>query len=119
MRAKMLSSLQSATRVYIGDEGAQALASVLSQTSIHTLHLEGNSIRDAGAQAIAGVVSQTSINTLTVSYNRIGAAGAQALASVLTDLYRYSQSRRPQNIRHPGIESVVAYLRVARMLWLK
>ena len=84
MRAKMLSSLQSATRVYIGDEGAQALASVLSQTSIHTLHLEGNSIRDAGAQAIAGVVSQTSINTLTVSYNRIGAAGAQALASVLS-----------------------------------
>ncbi len=53
----------------IGEEGAQALAAVLSQTAIHTLNLSKNRIGNGGAVGLATVLSQSSIHTLDLNEN--------------------------------------------------
>ncbi len=69
---RLPSILCSLTDNRIGNEGAQALAAVLTHTSLHTINFKWNEIGDEGAQALAAVLSQTSIHTLTLDHNDIG-----------------------------------------------
>ena len=61
----------------IGDEGAQALSSLVKLTS---LDLADNNIGPKGAQALSGLVNLTWLNLLK---NKIGGEGAQALSPLV------------------------------------
>ncbi|KAK3247969.1 hypothetical protein CYMTET_42548 [Cymbomonas tetramitiformis] len=82
----------------VGDEGAKALAVVLTpnaegvfNTSMNTLNLSNNTIGPEGAKALADALTpnakgvfNTSLNTLHLSWNDFGPVGAKALADALT-----------------------------------
>ena len=79
--ARALASLSSLTSLdltnnYIGDEGARVLAKLSSLTS---LHLTSHKIGDEGAGALASLSSLTSLH---LSFNNVGDEGAGALASL-------------------------------------
>ena len=71
--------------VFIGDEGAKALAKALqTNTSLTRLNLNLNNISDEGAKALANALqTNTSLTTLDLRWNDIGAEGVTALANAL------------------------------------
>src|SRR3990167_8895979 len=71
--------------VFIGDEGAKALAKALqTNTSLTRLNLNLNNISDEGAKALANALqTNTSLTTLDLRWNDIGAESVTALANAL------------------------------------
>lgn len=68
----------------IGVKGIKSLANVLPISKIESLELAGNNlIGDEGAQILAGILSQSVINHVGLSHTGTGMAGAKALLQIL------------------------------------
>jgi len=73
------------------DKDARLLASLLpSFSNLETLHLTGNRIGDDGAEAVLSALSDSRLGSLDLSDNRIGKAGALAMAAALPSAPRLS-----------------------------
>src|SRR3990167_6781853 len=94
--------------VFIGDEGAKALAKALqTNTSLTRLNLNLNNISDEGAKALANALqTNTSLTTLDLRWNDIGAEGVTALANALKT--NSSLTRLDLGNNRIGAESVTA-----------
>uniref|UniRef100_A0A7S1D2U6 Uncharacterized protein n=1 Tax=Cyclophora tenuis TaxID=216820 RepID=A0A7S1D2U6_CYCTE len=73
-----------------GVQGAQALSTYLSQSSLEILHLEGNELGDEGTEALCksttSMSSSLSLRELYLGQNKIGPIGGRALARSLPTL---------------------------------
>ena len=110
----------------LGNEGASALATGLTQNSasaVRSLDLSSNSIGEEGAQQLAALLSaSTSLTRLDLTSNKLGARGTRA---VMVSLHHNSTltalSLRDNDVMEPGAAAVAAALEIngtLSTLWL-
>jgi len=110
----------------LGNEGASALATGLTQNSasaVRSLELSSNSIGEEGAQQLAALLSaSTSLTRLDLTSNKLGARGTRA---VMMSLHHNSTltalSLRDNDVMEAGAAAVAAALEIngtLSTLWL-